>query len=409
MRGDLDSFRHGKRVECLFPYYGRLIGFNITSLVDYGHTASSTTEPVGPKFLRITDIQNGCVNWNCVPYCECKFSDEESTRLKTGDIVFARTGATTGKSFLIKDCPERAVFASYLIRVRANPKVFPDFLAHFFGTPDYWSQISLNAKGAAQLGVNATSLKSLSVPLPPIAEQKRIAAILDKAEEIRSQRRQALEQLDAITQSIFLEMFGDPVSNPKKWSQLSLSDIVIKITDGEHLNPQFSLDGMPIVMAGNVLEDFIDLQNSKKVEIQLGHRFRKKCNPEKGDILLVSRGATIGRLCTVNFSEEFCLMGSVILIKLSNSVIESKYLERLLKHPSMYSKLFNTSGSSAQQAIYLKDLKTLKCLLPPLPLQQEFARRVEAIAKLKANHRESLAKLDALFASLQHRAFRGEL
>ena len=214
----------------------------ITSTVDYGHTASSTSAAVGPKFLRITDIQDDGVNWESVPFCECSLAEEASSKLQAGDIVFARTGATTGKSFLIRDCPERAVFASYLIRVRSKPDVCPNYLAHFFKTPEYWSQITMNARGAAQLGVNATVLKSLSVPLLPIAEQKRIAAILDKTEELRGLRRRSLGELDAIVQSIFLEMFGDPVTNPKGWiSTTSLgdvADIASGITKGRKLNGQ---------------------------------------------------------------------------------------------------------------------------------------------------------------------------
>ena len=87
----------------------------IAESVDYGVTASAVRQAVGPKFLRITDIQNGSVRWEAVPWCKCDARSASQARLKTGDIVFARTGATTGKSFLIKDCPTDAVFASYLI------------------------------------------------------------------------------------------------------------------------------------------------------------------------------------------------------------------------------------------------------------------------------------------------------
>lgn len=87
----------------------------IVSSITYGHTASATDEPVGPRFLRITDIQNGRVNWDTVPYCKC--DDLNKYALKNGDIVIARTGATTGKSFLIGDLAERSVFASYRIRL----------------------------------------------------------------------------------------------------------------------------------------------------------------------------------------------------------------------------------------------------------------------------------------------------
>ncbi len=242
-----------------------------------------------------------------------------------------------------------------------------------------------------------------------MTQQRRIAEILDKADALRAKRRAALTQLDTLTQAIFLDMFGDPATNPKGWPRRALGDIAAKITDGEHLNPRFSESGMPIVMAGNVLEDRIDLENCKKIVVALGERFRRKCDPMLGDVLVVSRGATIGRSCVVGVDHEFCLMGSVILIRPHDDDIESHFLAVLLKHPVTQGTLYNTSGSSAQQAIYLKDLKRMVCIVPVLYLQRDFARRIASIDKLKTAHRASLAELDALFASLQHRAFRGEL
>jgi len=338
-----------------------------------------------------------------------KFKNLKSCEVATGDILVSLVG-TFGKILIVPNVFEPGIINPRLVRLSLNPEfVDPYFFSRYFQSSLAQFQMELRSHGGTMNILNAKNISDLLIPIPPIAEQKRIAAILDKAEELRSLRRKALAELDAIVQSIFLEMFGDPVTNPKGWNDSTLEEIAIKITDGEHLNPQFSLSGMSIVMAGNVLEDFVDLQNAKKVDFSLGQRFRKKCAPARGDILLVSRGATIGRLCTVDCPDEFCLMGSVILVKLNSSIVDSKYLKSLLKHPSMYGRLFKTSGSSAQQAIYLKDLKRLPCLLPPLSLQQEFTRRVEAIDRLKATQRQSLAQLDTLFASLQHRAFQGEL
>jgi type I restriction enzyme S subunit len=117
--------------------------------VDYGHTASADFAINEPRFLRITDIQEGRVNWGQVPGCQTKVEEENQVRLQVGDIVFARTGATTGKSFLIRDTP-RAVFASYLIRLRASRGVIPEYLAHFFQSDAYWRQVSGAVRGAAQ-------------------------------------------------------------------------------------------------------------------------------------------------------------------------------------------------------------------------------------------------------------------
>ena len=154
---------------------------DVSAKVDYGYTDSARSEPVGPRFLRITDVQDGKVDWETVPYCEIEPQREDTLRLAPGDIVFARTGATTGKSFLIRSCP-RAVFASYLIRVRPLPTaIHSKYLSYFFGTASYWSQISDKSQGTGQPNCNGSKLASLIFPLPPLAEQARIVAAIEGA------------------------------------------------------------------------------------------------------------------------------------------------------------------------------------------------------------------------------------
>ena len=149
--------------------------------VSYGFTAKASFDVQGPKFLRITDIQNGLVDWEAVP--NCKIEDEKLSKhkLQSGDIVFARTGATTGKSYLIYQPPE-SVAASYLIRLRIQDDwVLPDYVALYFQSSDYWEHVVKNTSGSAQGGFNASKLASMVVPIPPLPEQKRIVAILDEA------------------------------------------------------------------------------------------------------------------------------------------------------------------------------------------------------------------------------------
>ena len=297
-----------------------------------------------------------------------------------------------------------------LVPLRCNPdEVHPEYLAYFLRSEEFLKFATEVVAGAKMPRMVMSAFWDFPVPLPPLPEQRRIAAILDQADALRAKRREALAQLDSLTQSIFIEMFGDPVINPLSWNCRTLDEVTNKVTDGEHLNPAFAEFGMPIVMAGNVLVDQIDLDSSKRVDASLGQQFRKKCGPEFGDLLIVGRGATIGRLCRVNVHDSFCLMGSVILIKPNRTMLDERYLSEMLAMPSMHAMLYKTSGSSAQQAIYLKDVKRLACPLPPLSLQQTFATRIKAIEALKATHRAALAELDTLFASLQHRAFQGEL
>jgi len=148
--------------------------------LNYGYTESASADPVGPKFLRITDIQDGRVSWDDVPYCLISPENEQKHRLISGDIVFARTGATTGKSFLIMD-PPNAVCASYLIRLQPKVEmVRPQYLQYFFQSDGYWQQVRAETTGTAQGGVNASKLSKLTVVLPPLGEQERIVEILEE-------------------------------------------------------------------------------------------------------------------------------------------------------------------------------------------------------------------------------------
>ena len=149
---------------------------------EYGLTASAKIDVVGPKFLRITDITENGVKWYSVPYCKCTAQDEDAKRLYHDDIVFARIGATTGKSFIVKS-PERAVFASYLIRIRAKESLIPDYLYHFFNSQAYWVQINANKGNTLKGGVNGSILSDLLVPKTTHAEQLEIAKILNTVDE----------------------------------------------------------------------------------------------------------------------------------------------------------------------------------------------------------------------------------
>jgi type I restriction enzyme S subunit len=179
----LDMF--GDPVAGTCKWQVRSLG-SLVSSIDYGVTASADARPIGPKFLRITDIQDGRVDWRNVPHCECDDGVAARAALSKGDIVFARTGATTGKSFLIQECPVGAVFASYLIRVRPDPLV-PEFLFGFFQSPTYWRQIRSMAEGAAQPGVNASKLAALLVPIPPLATQEEYAHMHRRVANMRAQ------------------------------------------------------------------------------------------------------------------------------------------------------------------------------------------------------------------------------
>ena len=179
---------------------------NLSSLIQYGLSNSAETQGTH-RLLRITDIQDGKVNWKDVPFTTME--NAENYLLRKDDIVFARTGATVGKSFLVTELPFESVYASYLIRIRLFDCISPSYLYQFFNSYCYWEQITDKSVGVGQPNCNGTSLKELFIPLPPLHEQKRIVpaanALLKYASVIESEMASLQEIID-LTKSKILDL-----------------------------------------------------------------------------------------------------------------------------------------------------------------------------------------------------------
>ena len=181
---------------------------DISTEIHYGLTASANHRDARIKFLRITDIQNDSVNWTLVPGCDVELQKAQKYRLRNNDIVIARTGGTVGKSYLVESLSDTdfAVFASYLIRVAPSEKINHSYLKLTMGTSLYWKQLADNTSGTGQPNVNATSLKSFILPLPPLAEQKRIVAKVDElmklCDQVEANLRQQQQKAEAFVGSV---------------------------------------------------------------------------------------------------------------------------------------------------------------------------------------------------------------
>ncbi len=192
---------------------------DLSGEIHYGYTASAKHEVDGVRLLRITDIQNDRVQWNTVPACEITHEKSKSYLLENDDILIARTGGTIGKSYLVENINLKAVFASYLIRVKRISAMYASFIKVYLGSPLYWGQLYDNASGTGQPNVNATALKCLTISIPPLAEQHRIVAKVDELMLLCDKlEQQAESSIDA--HKVLVETLLTTLTNSKDNAEL---------------------------------------------------------------------------------------------------------------------------------------------------------------------------------------------
>lgn len=317
-------------------------------------------------------------------------------------VLVALTGATTGISALLKieACANQSVTG-----VLPSERHDPGFLLHYLRS--IRNRIVSDSWGGAQKHISQGYVKELKIPLPPLPEQRRIAAMLDKAEELRTKRRAALAELDTLTQSIFLEMFGDPVTNRNGIPIVKMGD-VCDVRDGTHDSPKYvTSGGYPLVTSKNLSGGCIDLAEVNFISEADYQQINKRSKVDMGDIIMPMIG-TIGSPVLVDHEPHFAIK-NVALIKFKADSPSPVFVRHLLSCHYFDHIVGQKNRGGTQKFISLGDLRSFPLPLPSNAEQQEFAQRVTAIEALKAKHRTALAELDTLFASLQHRAFRGEL
>ena len=264
-------------------------------------------------------------------------------------------------------------------------------------------------RGGTQMNIGQADLKSWPIPLPPLSEQRRIAAILDQAGELRAKRRVVLAQLDSLTQAIFIDMFGSPSANPKGYPLSTMRELVDPkrpITYGI-LKPGPDLpDGVPYIRVVDMTDRSIHRAGLRRTTEAISSQYKRSLLRE-GDLLLSIRGH-VGRLAMV----EADVAGANITqdtARLAITGADPIYVLECLRSPELQRWMKTFTKGAAVRGINLTDVKRIQLPLPPASDQSRFARAANDIQRNRQSLLASAGELDLLFASLQHRAFRGEL
>lgn len=242
------------------------------------------------------------------------------------------------------------------------------------------------------------------VPLPSLEEQRRIVKLLDHADALRQKRKQAIGLLDEYLKSVFLDMFGDPIVNPKGLDVQKLVYLTSKITDGTHKTPKYKSSGVKFISAKNIKKEEITWSDLKYISQEEHTEINKRCNPEKDDLLLTKSGS-LGMVALVDVDFAFSLFESLALLKLNKNLIEPIYLREYLnlhEVKSLYSK--RTKGVGVKH-LHLIDIKSIPVILPPLKDQRVFTRKVEKIKLVRQKMLEQSNEMDNQFQALMQKSF----
>lgn len=367
----------------------------------------------GAPLIRIRDVLRG--------YTETTFTAEppEGFWIKAGDVLVGMDGDFNCSKWKGAD----ALLNQRVCKIEAKESLYsPSFLYHVL--PGYLKLINDNTPSVTVKHLSSRTLLETPIPLPPLAEQVRIAdkldALLARVEAGRERLERVPKLLKRFRQSVLSAAVSGELTrewrdenaelNLQEWQVKKLGEVCSKITDGAHNTPKIETSGRPFVTAKDIKDGQIDFSANKYISEELHRELYSKCQPKRGDILIVNIGASSGRAAIIEVDFEFSFKNVAILKP--NSSIEPKYL--LINQLSQREAIFrNSTQGGAQPFLSLTILKNLAINVPPILEQAEIIRRVEALFaiadRIEAKYAAALSSFDRLTPALLAKAFRGEL
>ncbi|MDE1671264.1 restriction endonuclease subunit S [Nocardia gipuzkoensis] len=334
-----------------------------------------------------------------------------SAPIPSGSIVFAKIGEAIRHN-------RRAITDSEIfidnnaIAITPSRAIDTKFLYHYMRSIDLYPL----ASSTTVPSIRKSTLEQLPIPLPDFSIQRQIVEVLDRADVLREKRRKSIALLDDLAQSIFLDMFGDPVANPRGWHVSSLGDLLIAIESGRSpkcMDHRVVGDQWGVLKLSSVTTcEYIPSENKA---LPPGYPPDQSCEVKPGDVLFTRKNTPeLVAACAYVRETPPNLMIPDLIFRfrfLPSAPVEPQYIQRLLTNRRKRSKVQELAGGSAASMSNISKARLLELPIevPPIELQKEFIQRIDRIDSMKGQQSVQLAELDTLFASIQSRAFRGEL
>ena len=290
-----------------------------------------------------------------------------------------------------------------------SDRVFPHYLRHFLMSDEFNAQFmsTVSGVGGSLLRARPAQVAKIKIPLPSLAEQRRIAAILDKADALRAKRREAITKLDQLLESIFLDLFGDPLTNPKCWPIATIGEISTFITSGSRGWAKYYVDrGAKFIRIQNLVNGDLDMDDCAYVDAPQSAESRRTLVRE-GDVL-VSITADLGRTAVVpKRLGKAHINQHIAILRLQG--IDPSYVSHFLAGPGGRVQFQKMNRSAVKAGLNFDDIRSLKILVPPEEVQGVYLSAIHAIRQHRRRFEVQLSKLDQMFSVVQQRAFAGAL
>ena len=298
-----------------------------------------------------------------------------------------------------QDKEERVIVSPLYNVFSVSEKLNQDYLLYFIKSKGTMELINAQATGTVRLNLKLSMLKEFQIPIPSLHQQQSIVSELDKINELICLKKEQLGDYEKLAQSIFYEMFGDPVANDKKWDIESLGK-VCDVRDGTHDSPQYLQESPYILITSkNLVNGKIDYSNVNYISEEDYIAINKRSQVDDGDIIMAMIG-TIGNPIIVKLEEhKFCIKNVALIKFFNDSLVSNKYVHSLLNNESYLTFIKSQNKGGTQKFVALGTIRKLPIPIPPLSYQQQFAQRIELIEKQKAEIQSTIADLETLLAS----------
>jgi type I restriction enzyme S subunit len=371
----------------------------------------------GIPITRIETIWNSNIDKDRFGYADIteeKLKDIERYLLNEGDILMTHINSPKhlGKCAIYNNKPKKLIHGMNLLCLRPNAEIlFPKYAMYFFSSSPFRSIIPrISNQSVNQASFSAGNLKDIQIPLPPLATQKKIAAILDAADAYRQKTKTLIDKYDQLAQSLFLYMFGDPVRNEKGWFMERLDNLTSKIGSGATPSggrESYQNEGVSLIRSMNVYDNGFKYKDLAFLNEDQAEKL-KNVTVEENDVLFNITGASVCRCCIVPPGILPARVNQhVSILRPKNETLTPIFLSRLLVSENCKKQLLGigTQGGATREAITKEQLEKFEIILPPIVLQIRFAERIQLIEAQKQQAQASLQKAEDLFNSLLQRAF----